>query len=94
MREAIINVQGQRIVLCHYPMTTRHRIARGAWMLHGHCHGSLRYPYEPGKIHDVGVDPNKQAPVAFERLAAMMAKRAVFAMDHHAPDENGAGGAS
>ena len=87
-----INVQGQRIVLCHYPMTTWHRIGRGAWMLHGHCHGNLKYPYEPGKIHDVGVDPNGQTPVAFERLAAMMAKRAVHAMDHHAPDENGAGG--
>jgi calcineurin-like phosphoesterase family protein len=38
-----INVNGQKIVLCHYPLRTWNKIHHGAWMLHGHCHGKLRH---------------------------------------------------
>lgn len=60
-----IKPNGQRIVLCHYPLRSWNQMSRGAWMLHGHCHGNL--PIE-GKIMDVGVDPQNFYPVNFEDI--------------------------
>ena len=37
-----IEVDGQAIVLAHYPMKSWHHSYYGSWMLFGHCHGNLR----------------------------------------------------
>lgn len=43
-----------KVVLFHYPIRSWNQQARGAWMLHGHCHNLL--PDPGGKIIDVGYD--------------------------------------
>lgn len=48
-----VQVDGQAIVLCHYPMRSWRHCQRGVWHLFGHVHGTLR-PF--GKSVDVGVD--------------------------------------
>lgn len=62
---------GQFIVMCHYPMIRWNRAHHGSWMIHGHCHGTLEYPFE-GKIIDVGVDKWDFTPVSFAQLKAYM----------------------
>lgn len=62
------------IVLCHFPILTWNKGHYGAWMLHGHCHGTTLHPWG-GKIQDVGTDPMGYKPVSFEELLPMMATR-------------------
>lgn len=38
-----ININGQKIILCHYPLRTWNKWHHGSWMLHGHCHGKLQH---------------------------------------------------
>lgn len=38
-----ININGQKIVICHYPLRTWNKWHHGSWMLHGHCHGKLQH---------------------------------------------------
>ena len=72
----------QRIVLCHFPMLTWNRAHYGAWHLHGHCHGSLDGKFD-GKRLDVGVDCHDLAPVSYEEVKALMAKKQFAVVDHH-----------
>jgi calcineurin-like phosphoesterase family protein len=70
-----IEVNGQLIVLCHYPLLSWRKSHWGSWHLHGHCHGSL--PMEPGvKRMDVGVDTRHDfAPYHLDEIiGAMQAK--------------------
>lgn len=71
----------QRIVLCHYPIRSWNQIHRGAWMLHGHCHGNL--PDKGGKILDVGVDCFNYTPVHIDRIEEIMRHRPIRTEDHH-----------
>jgi calcineurin-like phosphoesterase family protein len=50
---AELELDGTRLILCHYPLRTWNRIGRGALNLHGHSHGRLA-PL-PRQV-DVGVD--------------------------------------
>lgn len=77
-----IEVDGQKLVLCHYPMVTWHGSHRGAWMLHGHCHGSLRDDPHALRV-DVGVDAWQYMPVSFEEVANRMSKKTFKPVDHH-----------
>lgn len=77
-----VTVGAQKIILCHYPMITWNGIGRGTWMLHGHCHGNLKYPVE-NKIHDAGVDPNGYFPISFDQVKRIMDKKNINALDHH-----------
>ncbi len=76
-----IKVQGQPVVLCHYPMMVFNGMHHGAWMLHGHCHGSLN---APGKILDVGIDNHPDHQVwTWQEICDHMATREVHSWDHH-----------
>lgn len=77
-----IEIQGQKIVLCHYAMLVWDGSHRGNWMLHGHSHGSLKD--DPGALRlDVGVDPMGYAPVSFEEIKKIMSKKKFEPVDHH-----------
>jgi calcineurin-like phosphoesterase family protein len=38
-----ISVNGQKIMLSHYPFRTWNKWHHGSWMLYGHCHGNLQH---------------------------------------------------
>lgn len=78
-----IKVGDQSIVLFHYPIMSWHGIARGAWHLHGHCHGNLCDTMQ-AKRFDVGVDCWNYRPINFETVKTEMAKRVFIPVDHHA----------
>lgn len=65
-----INVEGQWIVLCHYPMRSWRHLHKGGWHLFGHVHGNMG-PW--GKSFDVGVKTNGWTPLSFPQVAAKMA---------------------
>lgn len=72
----------QLIVMSHYAMITWNKAHHGSWMIHGHSHGGLRYPFE-AKIHDVGVDPNGYAPISLDELRKIMDGKNFTSVDHH-----------
>lgn len=72
-----INIDGQLIVLCHYPMKEWNRFFHGSWHLYGHVHGNLSP--DPGTLAcDVGVDCHNYEPVAFQELQVIMDRRKKF----------------
>jgi len=73
----------QMIVLCHYPMISWNKMHHGSWMLHGHCHHNLKYPFR-GRIVDVGVDGWGYRPISYEQIKDRMSKVAnPEFLDHH-----------
>ena len=63
---------GTQLVLCHYPLRSWHRMARGALNLHGHSHGRLA-PL-PRQL-DVGVDCWDFRPVTLEEIRERLRTR-------------------
>lgn len=71
-----INVDGQKIVMCHYPLLTWNGSGRGSIMLHGHAHGNTNYGHlKNAKILDVGVDCHNYFPISLEEIFRKMEKR-------------------
>ena len=62
---AELDVDGRRLVLCHYPFRSWNGQGRGALNLHGHSHGRLK-PLP--RQFDIGVDPRGFAPVTPAQL--------------------------
>ena len=61
-----IQVEGQRIVLCHYALRTWRGVHRGALHMYGHSHGALAGI--PGRSCDVGVDCWDFRPVSLDEI--------------------------
>jgi calcineurin-like phosphoesterase family protein len=76
----------QKLVLCHFPMISWNKMAHGSFMLHGHCHGNLRYPFV-GRILDVGVDVHNYKPISYNQVKAHMKPIVPEFLDHHAGDD-------
>jgi len=73
----------QMIVMCHYPMISWNKAHHGSWMLHGHCHHNLKYPFR-GRIVDVGVDGWDYKPVSYDQIKEHMKKVTdPEFLDHH-----------
>ncbi len=72
----------QKIVMCHYPMLTWNKSNRGAWQLHGHCHGTLTVTSDAKRL-DVGVDCHEFKPISFDRIKRIMARKTFKPVDHH-----------
>jgi calcineurin-like phosphoesterase family protein len=69
-----LEIDGRRIILCHYAFRTWHDMGKGAIDLHGHSHGRLK---EATRQYDVGVDVFDYRPVTLETiLASKRARRA------------------
>lgn len=83
-----LDIDGQKIMLCHYAMRTWRNAYRGSWMLHGHSHGSLP-EYDKSRSFDVGVDCWGLAPVSFEQVAEKMATKGFEPVDHHGAEPDG-----
>jgi calcineurin-like phosphoesterase family protein len=73
---AELEVDGRRLVLCHYPFRSWNGQAKGAINLHGHSHGRMK-PL-PRQI-DVGVDAWDFAPVSHSALLTGADRRSVGA---------------
>lgn len=71
----LLNVQinGQQLVLCHYPMVTWYKKKFNSWHLFGHMHGNL--PERDEKCMDVGVDCNNFKPFSFDEIKVLMDKK-------------------
>lgn len=75
-----------RFTLCHFPLLQWNRAQHGAIHLHGHSHGSCRYPNPENRILDVGVDswsPSRYEPLSLQRVLWLMASRTYAGADHH-----------
>lgn len=80
-----IDVEGQRITLCHYAMRVWAKSHHGTWQLFGHSHGTM--PDDPHSLQlDVGVDCWDYHPVAFETIRERMSKKEFRPVDRHGED--------
>lgn len=76
-----MTVEGQPIVMSHFPMTIWDRSHHGSWMLHGHTHGSFQ---GEGKILDCGIDNHPDHQVfSFQEIKEFMMNREIHAPSHH-----------
>ena len=62
---AELEVDGRRLVLCHYPFRTWNAQGKGAIDLHGHSHGRLK---PMSRQYDVGVDVRGWRPVTLAEI--------------------------
>jgi calcineurin-like phosphoesterase family protein len=61
-----LDLDGRRLVLCHYPFRSWNGQHRGALNLHGHSHGRLK---PMPRQFDVGVDNHGFTPVTLDALS-------------------------
>jgi len=68
-----VELDGQSVMMSHYPVYDRDFINAGGWMLHGHCHGTM----EPRlyRMLDVGVDSHKFKPITLQEVSGIMSTR-------------------
>ena len=77
-----IELNEQKITLCHYKMAIWNRSHRGAWHLYGHSHGSVtNSPHDLS--FDCGVDCHNFTPINFEQVKQIMSKKLWKPIDHH-----------
>ena len=70
----LIEVDGQEIFLCHFPMLDWPNRERGSWMLHGHIH-SLKNDIDISEQHyDVGVDHNEYYPINMKEIKSKISQ--------------------
>jgi calcineurin-like phosphoesterase family protein len=74
-----IDIEGQPVTLCHYPMLTFNKSHFGAWQLFGHHHnGGFHKNIPPavmGKKLNVGVDIHDFCPVPWDSVKEYMSKQ-------------------
>ena len=84
--EAVVN--GQAIVMCHYPILSFNGMSKGAYHLYAHVHGNLgrselgRLYQNTGLTYEVSVE-NCPSPITFGELRAKMRKKVQSTPDHH-----------
>lgn len=82
---AELQIDGQIVVICHYPIASWNHISKEAFMLHGHCHRNLKDDIGLKRL-DVGWDWQKR-PVEWNEIVKELAPRKQKAVDHHKKDE-------
>lgn len=68
-------IEGQFVVMCHYPIWEWNSIHHGTYHVHGHLHG--RPHNVPGRILDVGIDNHNLRPFSFEEIRQFMESREI-----------------
>ena len=78
-----LNNEKQFVVLSHYAHRVWNKSHKGAWMLYGHSHGSLKD--DPNALSiDVGVDAGHNFyPLSLKEVAQIMSKKTWKPVDHH-----------
>ena len=66
-------VQGQAIVICHYPLSEWNGSFANTWHLYGHSHN--QWPVSQWKKLDIGVDGHDLRPWSFKEIEAVMNTR-------------------
>lgn len=59
------------LVMSHFPLLVWNKYHHGSWHIHGHCHGSMKYPFKM-RILDVGVDVHNYVPISLAAVEAHM----------------------
>jgi len=82
-----VQIEGQKIVLCHYSMRVWNKSHHGTWMLYGHSHGHLEGEVW-GRSMDVGVDAafklfGEYRPFSLQEVTNILSKREFKGVDHH-----------
>ena len=74
----------QLVTMCHFPLGQWENQQKGAWSLHGHCHGGYS---ALGKILDVGIDnrDGDMMPFHFDEVKQHMDSQPLT--KHHEGDE-------
>ena len=84
-----VDINMQRVIMCHYAFRSWNKMHHGAWNIHGHSHGNLAE--SNGKQLDVGVDSEAITtalrPVSFVEVLMWMEHTAFVPVDHHLPKE-------
>ena len=62
---AELELDGQFLILCHYPFRTWNKMGKRSINLHGHSHGKLK---PSPRQFDVGVDARELRPVTLDAL--------------------------
>ena len=81
-----ITVDGQYMVLCHYPLYVFNYMKDGSIHLTGHSHGNCPLSQPPNttsKVLDVGWDLFKK-PLSFSEVMDIMKTKNTLKVDHHA----------
>ena len=73
------------MILAHYPIASWNHVGKGAFMLHGHCHGKLKEDKTLKRL-DVGWDWKKR-PVSWEEVRTELGGRTFVPVDHHGTKE-------
>lgn len=83
-----ISVEGQLVVMSHYPLLSWNKAGKGAWMLYGHVHNNLkktewiRDNYFKGKCLDLGIEATPE-PLEFAEIQKIMQHKDILKIDHH-----------
>lgn len=83
-----IVIEGQKVVMFHFPMREWNSMHHGSYHLFGHVHGGLEHEVV-GRSMDVGVDtrvPADMAPWSWEEVHAILQAREV--RTHHGKTSN------
>ncbi len=79
-----LSIDGCNVVLFHFPILDWVAAHRGSFMLHGHCHETLKLPdmLKNKKILDIGVDGHNYKPWSFDEIKAYMSKKENIVYNH------------
>jgi len=70
-----VTIDGQTMILCHYPMRSWKNQSHGSFQLYGHCHGTLS---GIGRQMDIGVDTNNFYPYSFEQIRDTLKEKPIY----------------
>ena len=75
-----LRIDGVKVCMSHYPMTTWNQAGRGSLQFYGHCHNSLLQPR--GRQCDVGYDSWGKI-INIKQVMKFCLERDIYTPDHH-----------